>query len=200
MWRRNRVLDVQPYKDGGHLVLVLQWTILKRLSFVDVCLQDPLGVGDEAAVGAEQRFCRAMMIGDDMFPQRTLLATHHLQTLTTKKCNVWTWTRDLISECLFGQELLWSRQRVVDFFSTWTQQVRNMSAWTEAKCWVSSIFPTSTWQAGQETDASRSLMLSRCRFRQLSRSWKKKYELTKWQILKIAWRVAHLVFDKISQR
>ena len=51
-------------------------------------------MGDEAAVGAEQRFCRAMMIGDDMFPQRTLLATHHLQTLTTNyadlnKCNVW---------------------------------------------------------------------------------------------------------------
>jgi len=54
-----------------------------QVDFVDVCLQDPLGVGDEAAVGTEQRFCRAMMIGDDMFPQRTLLATHHLQTLNT---------------------------------------------------------------------------------------------------------------------
>ena len=66
-------------------------------------------MGDEAAVGTEQRFCRAMMIGDDMFPQRTLLATHHLQTLTTNYADLkkmqWL-ARDLISECLYGQGLL----------------------------------------------------------------------------------------------
>ena len=177
----------------------MQWTILKRLSFVDVCLQDPLGVGDEAAVGTEQRFCRAMMIGDDMFPQRTLLATHHLQTLTTKKCNVWTWTRDLISECLFGQELLWSRQRVVDFFlpehSKWGTCRRGRRRSVE---WVpSSLLPLDRLgrrQRHQDRSCSHGAALGSYHAPET------KWRFDKVTKFEIAWRVAHLLFDKLSQR